>query len=103
MTSRLATDPPPKGCSDCGESSELDFDFSMAFQPIVDATTGREFAQEALVRGVNGEPAGTVFQHVNDRTRYRFDQTCRIKAIQLAARLGIDCYLSINFMPNAVY
>ncbi|HWS28390.1 MAG TPA: EAL domain-containing protein, partial [Xanthomonadales bacterium] len=39
--------------------------------------------------------------------RYRFDQACRIRAIELASRLGLqriaDCKLSINFLPNAVY
>ncbi|WP_438404999.1 EAL domain-containing protein, partial [Aeromonas hydrophila] len=35
--------------------------------------------------------------------RYRFDQLCRIKAIALAARLGMKGMLSINFLPNAVY
>lgn len=34
---------------------------------------------------------------------YRFDQTCRVKAIETAARLGLQQRLSINFFPNAVY
>lgn len=34
---------------------------------------------------------------------YRFDQACRVKAIQLAAELGLSCRLNINFFPNAVY
>jgi len=44
---------------------------------------------------------------VNDQNRYRFDQACRVRAIELAADLGLpaipDCKLSINFLPNAVY
>ena len=75
----------------------------MAFQPIVDLATGEVFAYEALARGPNGEPACTVFESVDESNQYRFDQVCRVKAIELAARLGIECYLSINFMPNAVY
>lgn len=47
--------------------------------------------------------AAEVFRHVNDGNRYRFDQACRVKAIELAARLDIQCLLNINFMPNAVY
>ena len=31
------------------------------------------------------------------------DQNCRIKAVQLAAELGMSCDLNINFSPNAVY
>jgi len=91
------------GCGECVRGAGLDFDFTMAFQPIVDTTRRVIFAHEALVRGLNDEPAGRVFQHVNDTNRYRFDQSCRVKAVELAARLGMDTLLSINFMPNAVY
>ena len=28
---------------------------------------------------------------------------CRVKAIQIAAQLNVDCKISINFLPNAVY
>ena len=91
------------GCSECLDGAGLDFDFTMAFQPIVNTTTGEIFAHEALVRGLNGEGAGSVFAHINDSNRYRFDQACRVKAIRLAAELGMSCMLSINFLPNAVY
>jgi EAL domain-containing protein (putative c-di-GMP-specific phosphodiesterase class I) len=75
----------------------------MAFQPIVDMETGDVFAQEALVRGPGNEPAGKIFRRVNDDNRYQFDQACRVRAIELAASLGMESLLSINFMPNAVY
>lgn len=81
----------------------LDFDFTMAFQPTVDTANRQIFAHEALVRGLNNESAGEVFSHVHDSNRYRFDQVCRTKAIQLASKLGVPGFLSINFMPNAVY
>ena len=81
----------------------LPFDIAMAFQPIIDADAGRVFAHEALVRGVNGEGAGWVLGQVNDDNRYAFDQTCRVKAIETAAALGVECRLSVNFLPNAVY
>lgn len=68
----------------------------MAFQPIVNTRSGEVFAQEALARGLNGEGAGEVFRHVNDDNRYRFDQACRVKAIELAAQLQVGCSLSIN-------
>ncbi len=93
----------PLGCAECVEGANLGFDFTMAFQPIVNTTSKDIFAQEALVRGLNNEPAGHIFQYVNHRNRYRFDQTCRVKAIELAAKLKIPSFLSINFMPNAVY
>ncbi len=91
-----------QGCGGrCGQS--LPFDIAMAFQPIIDADSGRVFAHEALVRGVNGEGAGWVLGQVNDDNRYAFDQTCRVKAIETAAALGVECRLSVNFLPNAVY
>ena len=91
------------GCAECSQGEALGFDFSMAFQPIVDIRQGVVFAQEALARGLGGESAATVFRHVNPDNQYRFDQTCRVKAIKLAAELGIQSNVSINFMPNAVY
>jgi len=91
------------GCGECVRGADLDFEFSMAFQPIVDTRSGEVFAHEALVRGGHGEPAGKVFESVNPSNLYRFDQCCRVKAIELASRLGMEQSLSINFMPNAVY
>ncbi|RZA17054.1 MAG: EAL domain-containing protein [Lysobacteraceae bacterium] len=75
----------------------------MAFQPIVDIRTRDVFAYEALVRGTGGEPAGTILGQVNPDNRYVFDQTCRRTAVALAARLQVPCFVSINFLPNAVY
>lgn len=93
----------PTGCEECKNGEGLDFDFTMAFQPIVNCRTREIFAHEALVRGLNNEGTGQIFEHVNDSNRYRFDQACRTKAIKLAAELGMKSLLSINFMPNAVY
>ena len=93
-------------CEGCTTASKLDFDFSMAFQPIYDADAGRVWGYEALVRGVSGEGAFEVLSKVSPEQRYRFDQDCRVKAIELASRLfpaGEDLMLSINFMPKAVY
>lgn len=91
------------GCRDCRNAPPLEIDFSMAFQPIVDISRRTVFGYEALVRGRNGEGAGAVLAGVDDTNRYRFDQTCRVKAIDVAARLGLQGMLSINFLPNAVY
>ncbi|MCS5562838.1 EAL domain-containing protein [Marinobacter sp.] len=89
------------GQCECGEG--LDFSFSFAFQPIVDVVNRSVYAYEALVRGLEGEGAMSVLEQVNERNRYTFDQVCRVKAVKLAARLGMESRLSINFMPNAVY
>jgi EAL domain-containing protein (putative c-di-GMP-specific phosphodiesterase class I) len=78
----------------------------MAFQPIVDVSTGAVYAYEALVRGIGGESALSVLSQVTEENRYAFDQQCRVKAIETATRAGLlngPARLSINFLPNAVY
>ena len=93
---------PRPSCFGCRES-RLDFPFTMAFQPVVDIREHRIDTHEALVRGPAGEGAGTVLAQVNDTNRYAFDQACRVKAIEMATRLGLEGSLNINFLPNAVY
>lgn len=93
----------PHPCANCQGDDLLDFEVRMAFQPIVDSATRTVFAYEALVRGMEGEGAGEVIARVRPEQMYRFDQTCRVKAIVSAAALGMRARLSINFNPNAVY
>jgi EAL domain-containing protein (putative c-di-GMP-specific phosphodiesterase class I) len=99
-------DPAARGCGECRLGESFALPFTMAFQPIIDARSGRVFAQEALVRGEGGEPAGHILSQVTGSSRYGFDQACRVRAIELASRLGLPATgaaLSINFLPNAVY
>ena len=77
--------------------------FTMAFQPIVDIDSADIYAYEALVRPTGGGSAADILSQINEQNRYSFDQACRVKAIELAARLEMDALLSINFLPNAVY
>lgn len=90
-------------CSQCADAEGLGFDFTMAFQPIINCRTQQIFGYEALVRGLNNESAYSIISRVNEDNRYIFDQLCRIKAIALAAKLGVKSMLSINFLPNAIY
>lgn len=105
MSSRIETDKDfrPLGCKECLDGTPLGFPITMAFQPIIDAKTKTVFAYEALVRGTDGAGAGEVLSQIDETNRYVFDQTCRVTAIKLASDLGLDCILSINFLPNAVY
>jgi len=94
------------GCQGCRDGQHLPFDFTMAFHPIVDLGRGAVWGYEALVRGTQGQGAGFVLGQVTHANRYKFDQACRVRAIELAGRLfpaDADTRLSINFMPNAVY
>lgn len=90
-------------CENCSDKSSLDFDFTMAFQPIINCKTNKIYGYEALVRGLNNESAFSIISKVNEENRYLFDQLCRIKAIALASQLKLDSMLSINFLPNAIY
>ncbi|RCV90879.1 EAL domain-containing protein [Billgrantia montanilacus] len=88
-------------CTIC--EGPLPFAFTMAFQPIVDLETSRVTTHEALVRGPGGESAYSILSQVTPDLLYRFDQACRVRAIELASQLGMTEDLSINFLPNAVY
>ncbi|MER2250858.1 EAL domain-containing protein [Methylorubrum podarium] len=93
------------GCQGCRSAEPLPFSFTMAFQPIVDVSQNKVWGYEALVRGLEGQGAGWVLGQVDEANRYKFDQACRVRAIELAGSLfqDNDTRLSINFMPNAVY
>jgi EAL domain-containing protein (putative c-di-GMP-specific phosphodiesterase class I) len=93
----------PVGCKACRDKTKLGIDFTMAFQPIVDISDSSIFGYEALVRGINNEGAASILSQLNDENRYLFDQSIRVKAIDLAQQLNLQGMLSINFLPNAVY
>ena len=61
-------------CNKCADKGSLDFDFTMAFQPIVDCHKNEIFGYEALVRGLHQESAYSIISKVNDDNRYLFDQ-----------------------------
>lgn len=92
---------PPICGGACANADE--FSFVMAFQPVVDTRVEKIYAYEALVRGPNGESAASILAQVTNENRYAFDQACRVKAIETAAKLKLDRRLNINFLPNAVY
>jgi EAL domain-containing protein (putative c-di-GMP-specific phosphodiesterase class I) len=94
-----------RGCQGCNDGEPLPFEFTMAFHPIVDLSRDAVWGYEALVRGTEGQGAGQILGMVDEGNRYKFDQACRVKAIELAGQLFQDAEtrLSINFMPNAVY
>jgi blue light- and temperature-responsive anti-repressor len=76
-------------------------DFSFAFQPIVDTQARVAYSHEALVRGLNNEPAYQVIKRYSGDRMPAFDAACRAKAIEVAARIGVDTHLNLNFLPSA--
>jgi EAL domain-containing protein (putative c-di-GMP-specific phosphodiesterase class I) len=78
------------------------FDVSFAFQPIVEIESQKVFAYEALVRGPSNESAGMVFASLEPSQLHLFDRAARAQAIALAASLGLEVGLSLNFMPQAL-
>lgn len=71
-------------------------DIQFAFQTIIDARELEVVAFEALVRGLHGEAAATVISRIAQDDRFAFDQACRIRALEAAARGEIDQDLHLN-------
>lgn len=74
----------------------FDIHFSFAFQPIVHAERRAAVAYEALVRSVAGDSAERIITRIHPENRFQFDQACRIKAVQVAARMGLESGLQLN-------
>ncbi|AEI65863.1 EAL domain-containing protein [Corallococcus macrosporus] len=79
------------------------------FQPIVHARdTGRIFAHEALMRGLEPDGAlvspGRMMQTARDADLlFQLDLAARTTAIRQAVRHGLDTHLFVNFTPTAIY
>jgi len=71
-------------------------DINFAFQTIIDASEQDVIGFEALVRGIKQESASTVISRISHDKRFDFDQACRIRALEAAARFGIDGNLHLN-------
>lgn len=89
-------------CQKCNPQS-LGIDFSMAFQPIVNFGDQQVWGYETLVRGLENQSAAFILDQIDGTRVHSFDQIIRSKAIRLAHSLHFNEFLSINFLPNAVY
>ena len=85
------------------QAGNIDFEFSFAFQPIVDVRNQEIISFEALVRGPNGEPAASVLSRVSDECIPSFDEKCRWKAIEFASRNCIPKKLNINLSAKSLH
>lgn len=77
-------------------------DFSIAFQPIVNAATQSVYSQEALVRGTHGESAQALFLSVPPESLPQIDAMFRHEAIRLAGEQGLSSSLNLNVIPSAL-
>lgn len=66
------------------------------FQPAIDLSNQQVFGHEALVRGLAGESARYVIKAVRPENLPFFDQACRNRAIDEAARQGVPGRLFLN-------
>ncbi len=80
----------------------IEYRASFAFQPIADISARNVFAYEALARGARGEPAGAVFGAIPPGEMHAFDHAARLKAVSMAAQLGLGCKLSLNVLPGSI-
>jgi EAL domain-containing protein (putative c-di-GMP-specific phosphodiesterase class I) len=81
----------------------MGFEFSFAFQPIVDVRNREIVSFEALVRGPHGESSASVFAQVPRNASLRFDELCRRKAIYLASRLNNPKRLNLNLSAQSIF
>jgi len=77
--------------------------FTFAYQPIVDVHLREVHSYEALLRGTDNQSAYAILHQVPPERLHFFDERARVEAILTAARLGIDCHLNVNFLPQALY
>jgi EAL domain-containing protein (putative c-di-GMP-specific phosphodiesterase class I) len=84
-------------------NGDVDFEFSYAFQPIVNARKKEIISFEALVRGPKGEPAASILSRVSDENIYLFDDIGRRKAIEIVSRQKIFKGLNINLSAKELY
>lgn len=73
---------------------------TFAFQPIVNAATREIVAYEALVRGPKGQGASEIIGDIAPADLPEFDEFCRFSAMRLASKLGLECDLNLNLVPQ---
>lgn len=76
--------------------------YSFAYQPIVDVSSRTIFSYEALIRGINNEPARDVLKKIPAADMHHFDELSRKQAIRIAAHLGLHTHLNLNFLPRSI-
>lgn len=73
---------------------------SFAFQPIIAAREAEVVGYEAYLCGPNSESFNQILPTISEHEWTYFDTSGRAKAIDLAARLGLQHNLHLNFMAR---
>ena len=60
------------------------------------------FTYEALLRGAQNEAVSLILAQIPQEELHQFDQECRVTSLTLATRLGIDCHLNLNVLPQSL-
>ena len=76
--------------------------YSFAYQPIIKCVDGTFFAYEALLRGLDNQPANHILKQVPSTEFHIFEEQSRTKAIKLAIHKGLSSRLSVNFSPKTI-
>lgn len=76
---------------------------NFAFQPIVDVRTHATPGYEALVRGPGDTSAAAVLQSVAPADLARFDEQCRVHAMETASELKLTGDLHLNLLPQGFH
>lgn len=97
-----AHDFPPYITHNLGTTAATPVPTSFAFQPIVETSTGKVVAFEALIRGPTGELAMDFLKGVSTEDVHRFDLESKAHAIQRASQLGIRSRLAVNLLPKSL-
>lgn len=77
-------------------------EFTIAFQPIVDAARGRVYSQEAIVRGKRGETEQALLVSINPNMLAEADAAFRQAAIRIAGLAQLNTLLNVNLMPSTL-
>jgi EAL domain-containing protein (putative c-di-GMP-specific phosphodiesterase class I) len=85
-------------------NSKLRFsDVSIAFQPIIDASSAKVWGYEALTRGSDGRNYPAIVAGMTERKRMAFDKLVTMKALREAGRLGLTrngAKITLNVRPT---
>lgn len=77
-------------------------EFSIAFQPIIDAAAKETYSQEAIVRGPNGASAQALFLSLDPAMHLTADAAFQREAMHLAGLAGIDSHLNISVSSSTL-